>query len=129
MTNFRSILNLSILFKANKSPVLLCLKFQENVLCDEDLAEFSRTQSATDREFVYVDTGRLLFRGFDLGKRGGSGQTFIEFWFVQKNHLEDFVVGLNGRFMRLFLQLLTRLSIVNVISSIFVFRGVFFARK
>ena len=68
ITNFRSILNLSILFKANKCPVLFCLKFQQILLCDEDLAQFSRTQSATDWKFVYVDTARLLFRVLILVK-------------------------------------------------------------
>jgi hypothetical protein len=43
--------------------------------------------------------------------------------------LEDFIVGLNGRLSLFFLQLLASLSIINVISSILVFGGIFFVRK
>jgi hypothetical protein len=78
---------------------------------------------------VNIDARNLRFRSFDFGERGGSGETFIEFGFVQKNHLEDFIVGLNGRLSLFFLQLLAGLSIINVISSILVFSGIFFVRK
>jgi hypothetical protein len=47
---------------------------------------------------------KVTFQGFDLGERGGSGNTLIEFGFVQKNHLENFVVRLKSRFIRFFLQ-------------------------
>jgi hypothetical protein len=78
---------------------------------------------------VNIDARNLRFRSFDFGERGSSGDTFIEFGFVQKNHLEDFIVGLNGRLSLFFLQLLASLSIINVISSILVFGGIFFVRK
>jgi hypothetical protein len=65
------------------------------VLGDEDFTELPRPKFPSQLEVLNLHEGSFgLFLLFNLGRRPGSGDTFIKlsFFFIEKNHLKDMVV-------------------------------------